>query len=80
MLQQTQVTTVKPYFAKWIERWPDIHSLSKASLEEVNQVWSGLGYYSRGRRLHQAACKVGENSYLFVPIIQNFGLLRWLTS
>ena len=58
MLQQTQVATVKSYYSKWIEKWPDLQSLAKASLEEVNTLWSGLGYYSRGRRLKEAACKV----------------------
>ena len=58
MLQQTQVSTVKSYYAKWIDKWPDVSSLSGATLEEVNTLWSGLGYYSRGRRLHESACKV----------------------
>jgi A/G-specific adenine glycosylase len=58
MLQQTQVATVKSYYSKWIEKWPDFTALSKATLEEVNTVWSGLGYYSRGRHLYEAACKV----------------------
>lgn len=58
MLQQTQVATVKSYYSKWIEKWPDLTALSKATLEEVNTLWSGLGYYSRGRRLFEAACKV----------------------
>ncbi|EFX85108.1 hypothetical protein DAPPUDRAFT_314361 [Daphnia pulex] len=58
MLQQTQVATVKSYYSKWIEKWPDLTALSKATLEEVNTLWSGLGYYSRGKRLHEAACKI----------------------
>ncbi len=55
MLQQTQVEAVLPYFNRWMERFPDIESLSKASLQEVLAVWEGLGYYSRARHLHQAA-------------------------
>lgn len=62
MLQQTQVATVKSYYSKWMEKWPNITALSKATLEEVNTVWSGLGYYSRGRRLYEAACKVSIGS------------------
>ncbi|XP_045024481.1 adenine DNA glycosylase-like isoform X1 [Daphnia magna] len=58
MLQQTQVATVKSYYSRWIEKWPDFTSLSQATLEEVNTLWSGLGYYSRGRRLYEAARKV----------------------
>ncbi|MEX2200589.1 MAG: A/G-specific adenine glycosylase, partial [Dongiaceae bacterium] len=45
MLQQTTVVTVGPYFARFLERWPDIESLAAASLDEVLQEWQGLGYY-----------------------------------
>jgi len=38
-------------------RWPNVSALSKATLEEVNQMWSGLGYYSRGKRLWEGAKK-----------------------
>ena len=55
MLQQTQVVTVIPYYLKFLQRFPDIKSLALTSLDEVLALWSGLGYYSRGRNLHQAA-------------------------
>lgn len=55
MLQQTQVVTVIPYYLRFLQRFPDIKSLALASLDEVLALWSGLGYYSRGRNLHQAA-------------------------
>jgi A/G-specific adenine glycosylase len=55
MLQQTRVETVLPYFQRWMSRFPNIHSLSTSSLNEVLQVWEGLGYYSRARNLYQAA-------------------------
>ncbi|KAM7410104.1 hypothetical protein PAMA_001517 [Pampus argenteus] len=58
MLQQTQVATVKDYYNKWIKRWPTVQDLAAATLEEVNQMWAGLGYYSRGKRLHEGAQKV----------------------
>ncbi|KAA0714274.1 Adenine DNA glycosylase [Triplophysa tibetana] len=59
MLQQTQVATVIDYYNKWMqERWPTVEQLAAATLEEVNQMWAGLGYYSRGRRLHEGAKKV----------------------
>lgn len=45
MLQQTQVATVIPYFNKWIAKWPTVADLAKASVEEVNTMWAGLGYY-----------------------------------
>ena len=58
MLQQTQVSTVIEYYNKWMKRWPSIQELAKASLEEVNEMWAGLGYYSRARRLHDGCKKV----------------------
>ncbi|XP_054909071.1 adenine DNA glycosylase [Poeciliopsis prolifica] len=58
MLQQTQVTTVKDYYTRWMKRWPTVQDLAAATIEEVNQMWAGLGYYSRGRRLHEGAQKV----------------------
>ncbi|KAM9324628.1 adenine DNA glycosylase [Gastrophryne carolinensis] len=58
MLQQTQVSTVIDYYNKWMKSWPTMQDLAKASLEEVNEKWSGLGYYSRGRRLHEGVRKV----------------------
>ena len=59
MLQQTQVATVVNYFEKWMSKWPTVKDLAEATLEEVNQVWAGLGYYSRARRLHEGAMRVG---------------------
>lgn len=58
MLQQTQVATVIDYYNKWMNRWPTVEKLAAATLEEVNQMWAGLGYYSRGRRLLEGAKKV----------------------
>ncbi|KNE59139.1 A/G-specific adenine glycosylase [Allomyces macrogynus ATCC 38327] len=55
MCQQTQVATVIPYYQRWMAKWPTIFDLAKTDLEEVNQVWAGLGYYSRAKRLHEAA-------------------------
>ncbi|MBM3191992.1 MAG: A/G-specific adenine glycosylase [Chlamydiae bacterium] len=55
MLQQTQVQTVLEYYPRWMEKFPTLENLAKASLEEVIKAWEGLGYYSRARRLHQAA-------------------------
>jgi len=55
MLQQTQVATVLAYYARFLERFPDVASLAKASRDEVLALWSGLGYYSRARNLHACA-------------------------
>ncbi|XP_053103653.1 adenine DNA glycosylase isoform X2 [Hemicordylus capensis] len=58
MLQQTQVTSVISYYNRWMQKWPTLQELAKASLEEVNELWAGLGYYSRGKRLQESAQKV----------------------
>jgi len=55
MLQQTQVTTVIPYFQRFIARFPDVQALARADIDEVLHLWTGLGYYARGRNLHRAA-------------------------
>jgi len=55
MLQQTQVAAVIPYYRRFVERFPSLTTLAAAGEEEVLALWSGLGYYARGRRLHAAA-------------------------
>lgn len=55
MLQQTQVATVIPYYLRFTASFPDIAVLASATEDEVLAHWSGLGYYARGRNLHQAA-------------------------
>ena len=55
MLQQTQVTTVLDYYARFLDRFPSVQQLAAASQDEVLALWSGLGYYSRARNLHRAA-------------------------
>ena len=58
MLQQTQVATVLPYYARWLARFPDFASLAAAEESAVLSVWQGLGYYSRARNLQRAAREV----------------------
>lgn len=58
MLQQTQVSAVIGYYANFMRRFPTIAALANATQEEVLQSWSGLGYYSRARNLHNAAQKI----------------------
>lgn len=58
MLQQTQVITVRDYFARFVQRLPDVQALAHASLDDVLGLWSGLGYYSRARNLHRCAQQV----------------------
>jgi A/G-specific adenine glycosylase len=55
MLQQTQVTTVLPYFDRWLRELPDFAALAKAPEGRVMKLWEGLGYYSRARNLHKLA-------------------------
>lgn len=55
MLQQTQVTTVIPYYLRFMESFPDIKTLADASTDDVLHHWSGLGYYARARNLHRAS-------------------------
>lgn len=57
MLQQTQVATVIPYYNRWMEKFPTIRDLAAASIDEVNSLWKGLGYYSRASRLLSGAQK-----------------------
>src|SRR3954467_6638796 len=62
MLQQTQVSTVIPYYERWLRRFPNIERLALASESDVLNAWQGLGYYSRARNLH-AAAKIVRNTY-----------------
>ena len=55
MLQQTRVETVIPYWHRFLERFPDVATLASAELEEVYELWAGLGYYTRARNLSRAA-------------------------
>jgi A/G-specific adenine glycosylase len=55
MLQQTQVATVLGYYARFLQRFPDVASLAAAPQDDVLALWSGLGYYSRARNLHRCA-------------------------
>lgn len=55
ILQQTRVAQGYDYFIRFIQRFPNLHSLAEASNDEVMKYWQGLGYYSRARNLHEAA-------------------------
>jgi len=58
MLQQTQVSTVLPYYKNWLRRFPTFSALARASENEVLHGWQGLGYYARARNLHSTAKRV----------------------
>ncbi|HAZ64305.1 MAG TPA: A/G-specific adenine glycosylase, partial [Armatimonadetes bacterium] len=55
MLQQTQVTTVLPYYARFLAQWPTVEALAAAARDEVLAAWQGLGYYRRAHALHETA-------------------------
>lgn len=55
MLQQTTIAAVKPYFLKFLDRFPTVAALAAAPEESVMSAWAGLGYYSRARNLHACA-------------------------
>lgn len=55
MLQQTQVATVIPYYARFLARFPDVAALAAANVDDVMALWAGLGYYTRARNLHRCA-------------------------
>ena len=63
MLQQTQLAVVLPYWHRWMAMFPTVEALAAASLEQVRLLWQGLGYYSRARRLHQAAQQISARSW-----------------
>jgi len=58
MLQQTQVSAVLGYYARFLERFPTLQDLAAAPVEDVMAQWSGLGYYTRARNLHKCAQRV----------------------
>src|SRR5713226_2271873 len=58
MLQQTRVAAAIPYYERFLQRFPDVHTLAAAPQEEVLRFWSGLGYYSRARNLQKAAQQI----------------------
>jgi A/G-specific adenine glycosylase len=63
MLQQTQVGAVIPYYERFLRRFPTVEALAAASEDEVLQLWSGLGYYARGRNLHAAAKRIAQEGF-----------------
>ena len=60
MLQQTTTQAVRPFFERFLKRFPTLQSLAKAKQEEVVEAWAGLGYYSRARNLHAAAITLAK--------------------
>lgn len=67
MLQQTQVSTVLPYYRKFLQKFPTIKHLARAESHDVLKVWEGLGYYARARNLHRAAGNVQQQYQGVIP-------------
>ncbi|XP_062093979.1 adenine DNA glycosylase isoform X1 [Humulus lupulus] len=76
MLQQTRVQTVIDYFNRWILKWPTLHHLSQASLEEVNEMWAGLGYYRRARFLLEGAKMIVAEGGVFPKTVTSLLKVR----
>lgn len=77
MLQQTQVTTVIPYYRQFMVRFPSLRALADAPLDDVLHFWSGLGYYARARNLHKAAQNIcSEHGGRFPNTLEQVAALR----
>jgi len=63
MLQQTQVSAVIPYYERFLKKYPTVERLAAASEDDVLRLWSGLGYYARGRNLHKAAVQISRDGF-----------------
>ncbi len=62
MLQQTQVSRVVDYYARWLKRFPTLHDVARATPQQVRESWEGLGYYARARNLHRLARTVTKHT------------------
>ena len=76
MLQQTQVKTVLPYYARFLDAFPTVQALAAAPLPRVLRLWSGLGYYRRAENLHKAARQIVAHHGGNLP--RDYELLRAL--
>lgn len=76
MLQQTRVEAVVPKWCAWMDAFPTVIDLARATPEEVNAQWAGLGFYARGRRLHQAAqqlvASASDESIVFPTTVEGW--------
>ena len=61
IFQQTRISQGLEYYKRFVEKYPDIFSMSAASEDEVLKLWQGLGYYSRARNMLKTARQIVEN-------------------
>lgn len=76
MLQQTQVTTVIPYYQRFMHSFPTVEALANAPEDDVLQHWAGLGYYARARNLHHAAKQVAAMGGVFPDTLEGLMALK----
>ncbi len=67
MAQQTQINTLIPYYERWLEKYPTISDVAKATEDDILKSWEGLGYYSRARNLQKTCKLIVENHNRRVP-------------
>ena len=67
MLQQTRVETVIPYYTRWMEQFPNIQTLARATADDVLSLWEGLGYYRRAHNLRKAAHMILDEFHAAIP-------------
>ena len=71
MLQQTQVTTVIPYYQRFLAAFPNVALLASADEEQVLRLWEGLGYYRRARQMHAAARQIAAQHALTSAVVDD---------
>ena len=69
MLQQTRVEAARPYYERFLKRFPTVQDLASAPVDEVLALWSGLGYYRRARMMHRAAEEIAKGGGEFPQTI-----------
>ena len=68
ILQQTRIEQGLPYFKKFINKFPDVFELSKANLDDLMNIWQGLGYYSRAINMHKSSKIIVEEFFGDFPV------------
>lgn len=76
ILQQTRVAQGYQYFLKFMDAFPTVRHLAEAREDDVLRMWQGLGYYSRARNLHEAACQIRDRGYRFPDSYQEVRRLK----
>lgn len=75
MAQQTQIDTMLPYYARWMEQWPTLEALAVASDEQLLKAWEGLGYYTRVRNIAKTARLLHDEQRSFPTTAETMAVL-----